>query len=276
MTHWGGLFRFGYSQHLSGVKRLLQDPLVADADRNHANVIHLPFKERIHDYVQQTWRRSGRRGWQAGKMLSYKLGDRSENKMRKVLKYAANSWFSSFNKLQQNTGCGLSLKHLTADVWQVISGLRILFSRRVFSCLTYLTLVSETWLFGFLSPLGKIQLVQIRSEEKSKNNVFQYYFYLQNTEITSDKLYGLFYRFKNKQRPHLQHGLDVLWEDRPVQFVSTKRPPDEERSRHPQHFPNKLHPHEVCRDTQAVGLHANSDADCYNESFMYSAPNLTQ
>lgn len=66
-------------------------------------------------------------------------------------------------------------------------------------------------------------------------------------------------RFRRKQHPHLEHGLDILWEDRPVQFVSTKRPANEESSRHPQHLPNDFHPHEVCRETQTVGLCANRD-----------------
>lgn len=54
-----------------------------------------------------------------------------------------------------------------------------------------------------------------------------------------------------KLPPHLKHNLDVLREDSPVQLISTKRPPNKESSRHPQHLPNDLHPHEVCREMQS-------------------------
>lgn len=54
MTHRRGLLGFRDTQQLSGIKRLLQDPLVADTDRDHAHVEHLPPEERIHDDVQQT------------------------------------------------------------------------------------------------------------------------------------------------------------------------------------------------------------------------------
>lgn len=60
MTHWSGLFGFGNTQHFSGIKRLLQDPLIADTDRDHVNVVHLPFKVWIHDYIQQACKRTQR------------------------------------------------------------------------------------------------------------------------------------------------------------------------------------------------------------------------
>lgn len=65
MTHWGRFFRFRDTQQLSGIKRLLQDPLVADTDWNQANVKHFPFKERIHYYIQQAYRRTQRWGGQS-------------------------------------------------------------------------------------------------------------------------------------------------------------------------------------------------------------------
>lgn len=53
MAHWGGFFGFGDTQQLSGVKSLLQDPLVADTDWNHSHVKHFSFQERIQYYIQQ-------------------------------------------------------------------------------------------------------------------------------------------------------------------------------------------------------------------------------
>lgn len=53
-TDWSGLFGFRDPQQLSGIKRLLQDPLIADADGDRENIKHLSFKERLHDNVQQT------------------------------------------------------------------------------------------------------------------------------------------------------------------------------------------------------------------------------
>lgn len=156
-----------------------------------------------------------------------------------------------------------------------------------FFLVTCLTLVSKTWTFGFWSPRGKIQLVQIHSEVKNKdvkikthliryrnNNITKVVWtvfslsHLKNRPqhmsllliIRTEEVHSLVTkRFRRKQHPHLDHGLDVLWEDRPVQFVSTKRPANEESSRHPQHLPNDFHPHEVCRETQTVGLCARRD-----------------
>lgn len=64
-THWGGFFRFRDTQQLSGIERLLQDPLVADTDWNQANVKDFPFKEWIHYNIQQAYRRTQRRGGQS-------------------------------------------------------------------------------------------------------------------------------------------------------------------------------------------------------------------
>lgn len=53
----------------------------------------------------------------------------------------------------------------------------------------------------------------------------------------------------SSQLLHLQHDLDVFWENSPVEFVSTKRSANKESPRHSQHLPDDLHPHEVCKET---------------------------
>ncbi len=92
MTHWSGLLGFGYTQQFSGIKRLLQGPLIADTDRDQANVKHLPFKERIHDYVQQTWTRTERWGW----VTAVEISCTSEN-WENMLKFVKNIlWYFEF------------------------------------------------------------------------------------------------------------------------------------------------------------------------------------
>lgn len=59
MAHWGGFFGFGDSEQLSGVKSLLQDPLVADTDWNQGHVKHFPFQEWVQYDIQQAWRWTG-------------------------------------------------------------------------------------------------------------------------------------------------------------------------------------------------------------------------
>lgn len=53
-THRRGLFGLGNTEKLPCVERLLQDPLIADADRHQGHVEHLALDEGLHHDVQQT------------------------------------------------------------------------------------------------------------------------------------------------------------------------------------------------------------------------------
>lgn len=57
-THWGWLFGLRDTQQFSCIERLLQGPLVADANRDQTDIEHFSFKERIHHNVQQAWKRT--------------------------------------------------------------------------------------------------------------------------------------------------------------------------------------------------------------------------
>lgn len=56
MAHWGRFFGFRDTQQLSGIKSLLQDPLVAYTDWNQGDVKHFPFEKWIQYYIQQACR----------------------------------------------------------------------------------------------------------------------------------------------------------------------------------------------------------------------------
>lgn len=95
MTHWSGLLGFRNTQQFSGIKRLLQDPLVADTDWDHVNVKHLPFEEWIHDYIQKSCKRIEGWGWLKKKTFLNKMHHISESKWhndRKVGKYTLIFW----------------------------------------------------------------------------------------------------------------------------------------------------------------------------------------